>query len=194
VLSAHTEHAATGMIQPGVEVIDAQGKPAGGLADEVKRRLYAPKVDGHLLMGGEQLAASLLRGNWLYFPSICWRTDAVKAFGFRQELRTTQDLALELDLIERGERMVVLDEVCFRYRRHAASVSSEMRIDGERFREEKSLFTAVARRMSERGWPKAARAARTHSGSRLHALTMLPTALRGADRSVTGALLRHALR
>jgi len=38
----------------------------------VKRRVYAPRVHGAKLFGGEELAVSLLRGNWMYFPAICW--------------------------------------------------------------------------------------------------------------------------
>lgn len=192
VLSAITVHGEVGMVQPGVQVIDAQGNPAGGLADRVKDRLYAPRVDGARTLGGQELAVSLLRGNWLYFPSICWRTAAVKDVGFRDDLRTTQDLALELELIARGERMVVLDTVCFQYRRHTASVSSVMATDGDRFREERALFVESAARMRALGWSRAARAARTHSASRLHALTQLPGAVRGGQRTVAGQLVRHA--
>lgn len=192
VLAAHAEHDGVGMIQPGVEVIDEHGRPVRGLADEVKRRLYAPKVAGRRVMGGEELATSLLRGNWLYFPAMTWRTDAIKSVGFRAELRTTQDLALELELIERGEQMVLDSTVCFQYRRHLDSVSSQMALDGDRFTEERALFLAQADRMRLKGWPRAARAARAHSASRLHALTLLPTAMRGGQRDVARALAKHA--
>jgi GT2 family glycosyltransferase len=192
VLAAQREHPGVGMIQPGVEVIDEHGRLVKGLADEVKRRLYAPKVDGRRLMSGEELAASLLRGNWLYFPSIAWRTEAIKAVGFRAELRTTQDLALELELIERGEQMVIDSTVCFQYRRHLESVSSKMALDGDRFVEERALFQAAADRMRTKGWRRAERAARGHSASRLHALTLLPTAVRGGQRDVARALAKHA--
>ncbi|WP_031464796.1 glycosyltransferase family 2 protein [Sciscionella sediminilitoris] len=193
VRAAAARHEGIGMIQPGVEVIDEHGEPATGLADAVKHRIYAPRVREELVLGGEPLAASLLRGNWLYFPSLSWRTEAITAIGFRSDLRTTQDLALELDLIERGERLLVLTEACFKYRRHGASVSSTMATDGDRFREERALFQETARRFGALGWRKAARAARVHSGSRLHALTQVPGAALGKDRAVLGTLLRHAV-
>ncbi|MFD9705817.1 glycosyltransferase family 2 protein [Lentzea sp. NPDC059081] len=192
VLAAYREHPGVGMIQPGVEVIDQDGRPVKALADEVKRRLYAPKVTDRLLMGDEELATSLLRGNWLYFPSIAWRTDAIKSVGFNPDLRTTQDLALELELIERGEKMLVDSTVCFRYRRHLESVSSKMALDGDRFTEERGLFLATAERMRARGWRRAERAARNHSSSRLHALTLLPTAVRSGQRDVVRSLTKHA--
>jgi GT2 family glycosyltransferase len=192
VLAAYREHPGCGMVQPGVEVIDEHGNPVKGLADEVKKRLYRPKVTGRRLMGGEELATSLLRGNWLYFPAMTWRTEAIKSVGFRAELRTTQDLALELELIERGEQMVLDSTVCFRYRRHLESVSSKMALDGDRFTEERALFLWMAERMRAKGWRRAARAASGHSASRLHALTLLPTAMRGGQRDVARALAKHA--
>ncbi|MCU1680500.1 MAG: putative glycosyltransferase [Amycolatopsis sp.] len=192
VLAARDEHPGAAMIQPGVEVIDEHGRPVKGLADEVKRRLYAPKVTGRRQMGGEELATSLLRGNWLYFPAMTWRTAAIKSVGFRPELRTTQDLALELELIERGEQMVLDSTVCFQYRRHLESVSSKMALDGDRFTEERALFLEMAERMRAKGWQRASRAARGHSASRLHALTLLPTAMRGGQRDIARALAKHA--
>jgi GT2 family glycosyltransferase len=192
MLRAHKDHPGVGMIQPGVAVIDEHGQPVRPLADEVKKRLYAPKVTDRRLMGGEELAASLLGGNWLYFPSIAWRTEAIKSVGFRADLRTTQDLALELELIDRGEQMLLVSTVCFQYRRHLESVSSQMALDGDRFAEERRLFAAVAERMKAKGWRKAERAARLHSSSRLHALTLLPTAVKGGQGAVVRALTRHA--
>jgi glycosyltransferase involved in cell wall biosynthesis len=188
------EHPGIGMVQPGVQVIDGDGAPADGLADRVKRRLYAPRVRGSRRMGGEALAASLLRGNWLYFPSICWDSAAVKAVGFREGLSVIQDLALVIDLLQRGEELVVDTEPVFNYRRHAASESSLQAYSGTRFIEAEAYFSEVAERMDAQGWPRAARAARVHSGSRLHALTMLPGAVSRSQWSGANTLAGHALR
>jgi len=188
------EHPGVGMVQPGVEVIDSQGAVTGGLVDGVKNRLYAPGVRGSRRMGGEELAASLLRGNWLYFPSICWRSDAIKAVNFRDGLSVIQDLALVIDLLQRGEEMVIDTEVVFQYRRHAVSESSVQAFSGTRFTEAERYFAETAARMAAQGWPKAARAARFHSASRLHALTMLPGALKRGQADGVRVLASHAFR
>ncbi|GGS86804.1 MULTISPECIES: glycosyltransferase family 2 protein [Streptomyces] len=187
------EHSGIGMVQPGVEVIDGEGRPAHGLADQAKRRLYAPQVDGRRVMGGEELATSVLRGNWLYFPSICWRGDALRKINFRDEYSVIQDLALVVDLLEAGEDMVIDESTTvFRYRRHAVSESSVQAFSGTRFTEAERYFSAVAARMDARGWHKAAKAARFRSASRLHAITMLPGALRRGNRDGLRTLARHA--
>ncbi|MFF2043946.1 glycosyltransferase family 2 protein [Kitasatospora sp. NPDC058170] len=182
-----------GMVQPGVEVIDGEGVVTAGLADNVKGRIYAPSVNGRRLMGGEELAASVLRGNWMYFPSICWRGEALRAVNFRDEYSVIQDLALVVDLLERGEQMMVDNTTTvFQYRRHAVSESSVQAFSGTRFTEAERYFNAVAERMEARGWPKAARAAKVRSASRFHAITMIPGALRRGQRDGVRTLARHA--
>jgi GT2 family glycosyltransferase len=180
------------IVQPGVEIVDARGNPARSLVDDTKRRLYRPRFTGRTVLRGEPLATSLLRGNWLYFPSLCWRTKAVQGVGFREGMNVIQDLALVIDLVQQGGELVVDDTVCFHYRRHEASVSSQGAAQATRFVEERDYFVDVAERMRAQGWPKAARAARNHVSSRLYALTMLPGALRGGQRDGARTLLRHA--
>ncbi|WP_405439100.1 glycosyltransferase [Streptomyces avidinii] len=182
------------MIQPGVQVIGTDGLPFDTLGDRTKRKLYAPKGPGRALLGGEELATSLLRGNWLYFPSICWRTEAVKRFGFRTDLGVIQDLALVVDLLVAGESLATTPEVCFSYRRHAESESSAKAYTGHRFEEAKRFFVETADRLDRHGWPRAAKVSRLHLSSRLHALTLLPGAARKAGRPGVSAMLRHATR
>ncbi|THA84679.1 glycosyltransferase family 2 protein [Streptomyces sp. A0592] len=193
VRSIIEERPGIGMVQPGVEVIDGTGQVTQGLADNTKKRLYAPQVKGRRLMGGEELAASVLRGNWLYFPSIAWRGEVLRKVNFRDDYSVIQDLALVVDLLEGGEQMVIDNSTTvFQYRRHAVSESSVQAFSGTRFAEAERYFSAVADRMDARGWPKAARAARFHSASRLHALTMLPGALRSGNKAGARTLAKHA--
>ncbi|HWM01825.1 MAG TPA: glycosyltransferase family 2 protein [Actinophytocola sp.] len=189
VLDVYEAVPEAGIIQPGVRVIGSAGEPTRTLVDEAKRRIYAPRVDGRLKLTGEDLAVSLLRGDWLYFPSLAWRADAVASLRFRPELRVIQDLALLMELVLRDEPLVVDDTLSFEYRRHNASESSSTAFDGSRFTEAGNFFADIADRMAEHGWPRAARVARRHVSSRIFALTMLPQALR--QRAGVGALTRH---
>jgi glycosyltransferase involved in cell wall biosynthesis len=190
-------HPGVGLVQPGVRVIDENGEPASSLVDSIKRRRYAPKEllhgTGPVLLEGEELALSLLRGNWLYFPSLSWRTDAIKATtGFREDLRVVQDLAVILQLVEHGEQLVAGGDEAFAYRRHAESESSKAAMDGSRFAESRRFFTETAARMDRIGWHRAALVSRRHRSTRLHALTLAPTALRQRDAAALRRLVRYA--
>lgn len=192
VRAALRDHPEVDVVQPGVQVVDAAGRPAEGLADAVKQRLIRPRADGPLVIGGERLAAGLLHGDWLYWPSLAFRREVLQRTPFREQFPIVLDLALVLDLLLAGSRMLLIPDVCFAYRRHGASASSVGLLDGGRFAGEREFFALAARLTRARGWPRAAWAARLHITSRLHALTLLPTAVRRRPTAV-GTLLRHAL-
>lgn len=187
VRGLHDAFGTAAVVQPGVEVIDDEDRPVRPLADVVKGWL-APRGSGPREVGGEALAASLLRGNWLYNPSLCWRTAALGAI---PESADVFDLALPLDVIAAGGTLVVDDAVCFRYRRHRTSDSGSGAAAGNRFPEEKRFFAAEAERMQARGWPRAAAAARGHLTSRLNAAVQLPGAVARRDTEAARVLGRH---
>ena len=123
--------------------------PPGPLVDRVKRRLFRPRVTGRLTLGGEDLAVSLLRGNWTYWPSLAFRIEAVRAQTFLDGFPLVQDLALMVDMALDGSRMLVLADEVFAYRRHSASASSPTVSDGGRFGGERDYFEIAARRCAD---------------------------------------------
>ena len=178
------------IIQPGVEVVDEDGREHLPLSDRVKRALRGPG-GGSQVRSGEELARSLLIGDWLYWPSLAFRTKALKEVEFLSDYEIILDLGLILDLVVRGARLATVPETVFRYRRHAGSLSSTALVDGPRFADERRFFASQALRMEEIGWRRAARAARTHLMSRAYALTLIPGAVR--RRRGTRTLVRHVL-
>ena len=138
------------------------------------------------------MATSLIRGDWLYWPSLTFRTETLKRIDFREGLPIIQDLALVIDIVADGGSLLVEPGVCFAYRRHDASASMEQLADGRRFRGEREYFRQAAAQMDRVGWPRAARAARAHLTSRAHALTLLPRAVAARDGAVVRTLLEHA--
>lgn len=162
-LAAANPHAV--VIAPGVDVIDDSGVAVLPFGDRIKSWL-APS--GPTLLTGEALATSLLHGNWTYFPSLLWRTDAVRAVGFQAGFDVVLDLALLIDLTVTGGSLVYDDAVVFHYRRHSGSVSSVQAVDGRRFAEEDRFFDTQAERFRALGWRKASRAAKLRATSRFN--------------------------
>lgn len=157
------------VFQPGVEVIDGFGTPYRPLGDRVKT-LLRPRVHHTRVLGGEPLVTSLLHGNWVYFPSLCWRREALTCYGFRQDLPTTLDLALLIQLLQHGGELVLARRSVFQYRRHAQSASSAAAYDLTRFAEESRLLDELASSLQSQGWTRAARAAHLRLTSRAHHL------------------------
>ena len=179
------------ILQPGVTVIDENGSPSHPLADRVKNyyRFNGTRAREYR---GEQLASSLLRGNWTYFPSLVWRTSRL-ASGFRTDLDVVQDLAKLFEIVSLGGSLVLDYTDVFNYRRHSTSVSAVTGPDGSKFRQERTLFYEVVEQSRALGWHRTARIARYHLSSRLNALTELPGAV--LKKNVTGRriLARHIL-
>lgn len=152
--------------QPGVEVIDSNGQIYLPFVDRIKRILQ-PKQSG--AYSGEFLATSLCRGNWLYFPSIVWKTTSLKRYRFDPDYKVTQDVFVELNLIKDGGVLYFDKTPTFQYRRFAESMSSkEKKSGGVRFDEENRVYDYFAKKFSEVGWKRAARTAHHRLISRSH--------------------------
>jgi glycosyltransferase involved in cell wall biosynthesis len=191
VLADHRRFPEAAIIQPGVRIVDGEGTEVRPLADRVKARIRPP-ADGATLLSGEDLAASLLTGNWLYWPSLVFRTDAVRRHEFRDGLPIVQDLALVIDMVAAGESLVLDPTPCFSYRRHDGSASALTLATGTRLADDRRYYADAVRQMESRGWPLAARAGRRRLTSRLHALSLVPGAARRRDVASLRGLARHA--
>ena len=194
VLDAHRDFPDVEIIQPGVQVIDEHGGIVSTLADTVKLRLMMPRAASPRVLAGEQLAASLLRADWLYWPSLAFRREVLQRTPFRSGMPIIQDLALVIDVVCAGGRLLLIPTLCFSYRRHTASASYAKALDGTRFRGERAYFDLAAAQVKALGWRRAERAARIHVTSRLHALTLLPQAVTSRRPGAVRTLLVHALR
>lgn len=181
------------IIQGGVVVIDEHGTAVAPLADRVKALLRPRISDGERTLGGQELAATLTRADWAYFPSLFWRTDRAQRLGFRSEYEIALDLGLLLDVAIDGGTMLLHDTPTFEYRRHRASVSMTAARTGERFAQERRFFLDYAQRFGDVGWQRPARIARRHGVSRLNALSELPGAVRSGGVAAGRRILAHVL-
>jgi GT2 family glycosyltransferase len=159
-------HGRPEMVTTSVRVLDHHGDETRPLPDRVKG-LLGPRGAARLL-SGDRLVASLLTGNWLYFPALAWRTDVLRRYGFRADMETALDLDLELRALFDGGSLAWSPAREFGYRRHGASVSSLTALRGDRFDEERAVFAWAAQRATELRWRRSSLSARLHVTSRLH--------------------------
>ncbi|KPN22155.1 glycosyltransferase family 2 protein [Arthrobacter sp. Edens01] len=192
VTAAMAAHPIASVVQPGVQVIDENGRRTWTLTDAVKQLTQPGFRRTVNAISGETMACSLLHSGWHYFPSLAWRRDSIQMHGFNPEYDVVQDLALLLDIAAAGGSLLIVNDVVFQYRRHKASDSSVRAVDGRRFAEERRFFKNEARRFRALGWPHASWAAKLHWTSRLHALVVLLQNTRKVDRRTALMLARHA--
>lgn len=179
------------VIQPGVVVIDEHDREIRPLVDRVKQRLLAPRGDRAAELRGAEMATSLIRGDWLYWPSLTFRTETMKRIDFRDGLPIIQDLALLMDIAFDGGTLVYDPEIAFSYRRHGGSASQKTLLDGRRFTDERTYYRQARELARAQGWSKTARVARLRIMSRLHAITELPGVIRRGTRAGINSTLAH---
>ena len=178
------------MIHPGVKVIDENNDFISTRSDQVKKSIRESQGISKVL-SGEPLARSLMKGNWMYFPSIVWKTKTIQDIGFRPGFHVCQDLGLAMDLIMQGGEITLIEDEIFKYRRHQESDSSLKAINGERFKDERHFFAVMAKDLKSIGWNSASRAAKVHGTSRLHAASLIPACI--ARKQNPLPLLKHVL-
>ncbi|MGN7189011.1 glycosyltransferase family 2 protein [Microbacterium enclense] len=184
------------VIQPGAEVIDESGVVIRPLVDRVKTGLLAPRGGrrGEIaVLRGEAMATSLIRGDWLYWPSLAFRAETLRRIDFREGLPIIQDLALLMDIAFEGGVLAFNPRLAFSYRRHGASASQKTLLDGRRFRDERAYYL-MARRIAEaKGWHRTARTARIRLMSRLHGVAELPGVIRRGTGAGIQSTVAHIL-
>ncbi|MBS1906027.1 MAG: glycosyltransferase [Actinobacteria bacterium] len=192
VLRTIAEVPAADVIQPGVVVIDEHGTVISPLVDRVKQGLLAPSTHGATaVLTGQDMATSLIRGDWLYWPSLTFRTETLKRIDFREGLPIIQDLALLMDIAFDGGTLAYTHEVVFSYRRHGSSASQKTLMDGRRFRDERAYYRTARGLAAAKGWKRTARVARVRIMSRLHAVTELPGIIRHGNGAALKSTLAH---
>lgn len=184
-------HPDADVFQPGVQVIDGDGRPVLPLVDRVKQRLLTPRQE--TVLRGQDMATSLIRGNWLYWPSLTFRTETLRRIDFREGLPIIQDLALLMDIAFEGGSLAYSPTTAFSYRRHSGSASQKTILDGRRFRDERTYYRTARRLAAALGWRRTARAARWRFLSRLHGLAELPAVLRAPRRAGISSTVAHIL-
>lgn len=183
---------AADVVQPGVVVIDEEGNVVRPLVDRVKQGLLAPRGRGDIaVLSGERMATSLIRGDWLYWPSLAFRTETLKRIDFRDGLPIIQDLALLMDIAFEGGTLAYNPTTAFSYRRHGGSASQKTLLDGRRFRDERDYYAQARALASAQGWRRTATTARVRLMSRLHGLAELPGILRHGTRAGLQSTLAH---
>jgi len=173
---------------PKVKVIDEFGKEYLPLVDKIKKMLH-PRSSKILELTADRALLTLMFGNWMYFPAITWKSDTLRNYGFRQDLNVCQDIWLITQILLSGGKFSVVPEVLFKYRRFSSSDSSLKLLNGVRFAEEKLVYNTLASQTWNSKFRYVSFAAKLHLTSRLHALSLLPTAILG--RKSPKFLLKH---
>jgi glycosyltransferase involved in cell wall biosynthesis len=142
----------------GARVIGLDGEDVFSVPDQVKRMLV-PRHQQTLVLQGDGGLAALLRGNFIFCPSLCFRRSRM-TLRFDPRWRFMLDMHLTVRLLLAGERLVgVPREPLYLYRRHADNATARLTAELTRFREEHAFYEEVAAQARTQELHRAARVA-----------------------------------
>jgi glycosyltransferase involved in cell wall biosynthesis len=155
VVRAHAEHPGTVAVYTRARVINAAGRRHLSPPDLAKL-VTGPRLTHQLVLSGEEGLASLLRGQWLFCPTLCFKRSLLGPDPFDVQWRQVLDLDLLARLLFDGQHLVGVPRTCYRYRRHETSQTAELTKALTRFREEFAVYGEVSARAAAAGWERAA--------------------------------------
>lgn len=167
VVDLHRKYPEAAAVYTGVRVIDRNSRPVFSFPDLVKRAIEQ-RSDDPVLVAGEAGLARLMRGQFIFCPSLCYRARLIGTAPFLNRWRMVLDLALLSELLLADHTLVGAPEVAYAYRRHAGSQSAKLTESAERFAEELLIFDEIALRATDRSWHRAAAVARRKRIVKLH--------------------------
>jgi len=168
---AHQRHPGCAIVHTAVSVIRDDGRLTVTLRDTVKRLNRPRSRNGEFLTSGDRGLAKLLRANYIFCPTISYKSTLLSGHFFNEDLKMVLDLDVTTRLLLSGEQFVGLTKRLYRYRRHSSSLTARYTNDASRFEEEEALYSRVALRSREVGFLRSAIVARRRVIIRAHKLT-----------------------
>lgn len=168
VRAAHQASPLAACVAPRVRVIGAAGEPARTLADSVKQAMWPRRLPTTLI--GDRGVARLMHGQFFYCPSVSYRVALLPELRFDDRWRQVMDLDLFARVLLDGGSIVLLSDHAYRYRRHGTTMTAENTRSLVRLREEVVVSQEVVAAARQKGWRRAAFAARLRVTVRLNGL------------------------
>ena len=150
-------------------VIGPTGKALWSLPDEVKK-IIRPKGTDDIVTQGEEGLLSLVRGAWIFCPTMCYRKNLLPKGNFSNTWRFVLDVDLQSRILFDGGVIVGTPTVGYRYRRHLTNQTALLTESNFRFQEEIDHLNQVSIRSSQIGWKRVERSADSKVIVRLHLL------------------------
>ncbi len=159
-----------------VSIIGANGLPRRTLTDAVKQ-IIQPKAKGLVVSAGEDGLASMLRGSWIYCPTLCFRRSHLPSVPFDNSWRFMLDFDLIARIFLSGQQIIGTTSKLYRYRRHDGAQTRVLTNELTRFEEEFAFYGQMYRVAKEHQWLTAQRHAKRATVIRLHLLLQVAARL-----------------
>ena len=160
VLALHDRFPDTFGVFTGAGIIDHLGAPKRFSAPDLAKKVLHPYLREPCVVVGDRGLRSILRGNFIFCPTVTYRVTRLRQPIFDESLRMTLDFFAFARALLQGERLVGTKSVQYHYRRHPASTTSTLNADSSRFEEELTTYRRIATEAAEVDFELSARTGR----------------------------------
>lgn len=142
-------------------VIGPKGKRVFSFPDFIKKFLTPASSEKGIVLQGEQGLAALLRGNFIFCPTMCYSLRHLDHSRFNPKFEMVQDLDFIARCLMKDLKIVGSTKKTYNYRRHKQSTTTKHTKSLKRFEEEISLYRSIESLCSSMQWLKARKVAAT---------------------------------
>lgn len=190
VLAAHSANPDVFAVHTKVRIIDEYGSSRFSFSDFIKGIIRPGSGADEVASRGDVGLSQILRGNFVFCPTLSFKTAMCELPMFDDKWK----MAIDLDLISRsllsGKTILGIGEKIYRYRRHGGNLTTQLNRSTERFAEEISFYYQISQTCEAQGFLSSARIARRMRIIWLHVLyQMLRSSLCGNFRLTKKLLL-----
>jgi glycosyltransferase involved in cell wall biosynthesis len=160
VLDAHKANPDAFAVHTEVRIIDEYGSFRFSFPDFIKGIVRPGSSRDEVVSRGDAGLSQILRGNFVFCPTLSFKTSMCDYPMFDEEW----NMAIDLDLISRsllsGKTIVGVGDKVYRYRRHGGNLTSRLNKSTERFSEEIKFYAQISKTCKNQGFSSSARVAR----------------------------------
>lgn len=149
------------------KIIDQKGSEAFSFADKFKN-LLIPSTSQEIQLKGEQGLSALMKGNFIFCPTLCYRKAKMEREPFNSNWRMVLDLDWIVRVLMSGQKLVGVPVVAYEYRRHSENQTAILTKTKLRFVEEVKFHNSASVLCKKINWRKASFAAKLMLSVRLH--------------------------
>ena len=148
-LRAHAANPEAVAVHTAVTVVDEENKKRFSFPDFVKFHVAPYKHSRSILTSGDAGLASVLRGNFVFCPTVSLKTELISLPLFDPQWNMAVDLELISRLLLNGQTVVGVPDFVYRYRRHRNNLTSQLTDTTARFVEEINFYKEVSKKVSQ---------------------------------------------
>ena len=167
-LRAHAANPEAVAVHTAVTVVDEMNEKRFSFPDFVKFHVAPYKHSRSISTSGDVGLASVLRGNFVFCPTVSFKTGLISLPLFDPQWNMAVDLELISRLLLNGQTVVGVPDFVYRYRRHRNNLTSQLTDTTARFVEEINFYKQVVAKCEQKGFAKSAATASRMTMIRLH--------------------------